>query len=72
MKNILKFLTDFTKIFISGFITMLGAFLLSIFLRNQISFVGLVLGVIGILLLFPNLKYWENVVGNLFKSKKKI
>jgi hypothetical protein len=65
MKNtILNFLMSFMSIII----VMIGAYFLSFYVINEISFTSIILGVIGFLIIYPAIDKWENYFKGLIKK----
>lgn len=65
MKNtILNFLLSFMSIII----VMIGAYFLSFYVINEISFTSIILGVIGFLIIYPAIDKWENYFKGLIKK----
>ena len=65
MKNtILNFLMSF----ISIIVVMIGAYFLSFYVINEISFTSIILGVIGILIIYPAIDKWENYFKGFIKK----
>lgn len=65
MKNtILNFLMSFMSIIV----VMIGAYFLSFYVINEISFTSIILGVIGILIIYPAIDKWESYFKGLIKK----
>ena len=65
MKNtILNFLMSFMSIVF----VMIGAYFLSFYVINEISFTSIILGVIGILIIYPAIDKWENYFKGFIKK----
>lgn len=65
MKNtILNFLMSFMSIVF----VMIGAYFLSFYVINEISFTSILLGVIGILIIYPAIDKWENYFKGFIKK----
>ena len=41
---------------------MLGSYLISFYLRNEVSFTSVFCGIIGFLIIFPAIKKWEETI----------
>ena len=61
LKNMKK-IKDFFKSFIAVAIVMLGSYLISFYLRNEVSFTSVFCGIIGFLIIFPAIKKWEETI----------
>jgi L-lactate permease len=61
LKNMKK-IKDFFKSFIAVAIVMLGSYLISFYLRNEVSFTSVFCGIIGFLIIFPAIKKWEETL----------
>ena len=65
MKNtILNFLMSFMSIVF----VMIGAYFLSFYVINEISFTSIILGVIGIIIIYPAIDKWENYFKGFIKK----
>jgi hypothetical protein len=65
MKNtILNFLMSFMSIIV----VMIGAYFLSFYVINEISFTSIILGVIGILIIYPTIDKWESYFKGFIKK----
>jgi hypothetical protein len=53
---------EFFKSFVAVLIVMLGGYLVSFYLRNEISFTSVFCGIIGFIIIFPAIKKWEEVL----------
>ena len=58
MKRTLNFLKGFTTLAI----VMFGAYLLSFYIQNGISFTSVFCGIIGFLILFPAINEWDKTL----------
>lgn len=58
MKSIKNFLKSFTAVLI----VMLGVYLSSFYLRNEISFTSIFCGIIGFFIIFPAITKWEKTL----------
>jgi hypothetical protein len=47
---------------------MIGAYFLSFYVINEISFTSIILGVIGFLIIYPAIDKWENYFKKLIKK----
>ena len=64
----MKKMLNLLKSFVSVVIVMLGAFLTHFYLSNEISFISIMSGVLGITILFPAIKKWSQTLwGDDFK-----
>ena len=61
LKNMKK-IKDVFKSFIAVAIVMLGSYLISFYLRNEVSFTSVFCGIIGFLIIFPAIKKWEETL----------
>ena len=61
LKNMKK-IKDFFKSFIAVAIVMLGSYLISFYLRNEVSLTSVFCGIIGFLIIFPAIKKWEETI----------
>ena len=53
---------DLLKSFVAVAIFMLGCYLTSFYLRNEVSFTSVLCGIIGFLIIFPAIKRWEETL----------
>jgi hypothetical protein len=53
---------DLLKSFVAVAIVMLGSYLISFYLRNEVSFTSVFCGIIGFLIIFPAIKRWEETL----------
>jgi L-lactate permease len=58
----MKKIKDFFKSFVAVLIVMLGCYLTSFYIRNEISFTSVFSGIIGFLIIFPAIKKWEKLL----------
>ncbi len=58
----MKKIKDFFKSFVAVTIVMLGAYLLTFYMKNEISFTSVFSGIIGFLIIFPAIKKWEKTL----------
>jgi cytochrome c biogenesis factor len=61
LKNMKK-IKDFFKSFVAVMIVMLGAYLLTFYMKNEFSFTSVFAGIIGFLIIFPAIKKWEQTL----------
>ena len=49
-------------------VVIIGAYFLSFYVINEISFTSIILGVIGILIIYPAIDKWESYFKGLIKK----
>ena len=67
LKN-MKRTINFLKSAISVSIVMLGAYLVSFYINNNISFTSVFFGIMGLLILFPAITGWDKTIWGNRKS----
>jgi hypothetical protein len=58
----MKKIKEFLKSFVAVVIVTLGAYLLTFYVKNEVSFTSVFSGIIGFLIIFPAIKKWENLL----------
>jgi hypothetical protein len=53
---------NFFKSFIAVLIVMLGSYLTSFYMKNEISFTSVFCGIVGFFIVFPAIKKWEETL----------
>jgi len=59
---------NFLKSVVSVSIVMFGAYLMSFYINNEISFTSVFVGIIGLLILFPAILRWDKTIWGDRKS----
>ena len=68
----MKKIKDFFKSFVAVTIVMLGAYLLTFYMKNEISFTSVFSGIIGFLIIFPAIKKWEQLLWSTDAKKDQL
>lgn len=65
----LKLILNFIITFMTSLFVLIGAFLVSYYMYNEITYFSIFLGLIGSIVLFPAFRHWENYLKTLFKQQ---